>query len=513
MPHHREVGPRGSALMYATFIAGVCSIIYELLIATTASYFLGDSITWFSLTMGLYMAAMGAGSFFSSYIRRGLLLSFLRVELLLALIGGLSIPLLYFGYGQDQGFFAIYASSTLSIGVLTGLEIPLLTRMMESYRELRRNIAEILSLDYLGALLATLAFPFVLLPWIGIYRSSLLFGLVNLSIVMLMLRVFQRPLRMLYRPLRNHTILAAALLLMMLLTSSHALHFWDQSLYRDHIIFSQQTRYQHIVMTRYRDDLRLFLNGNLQFSSIDEYRYHEALIHLPMSMRTAPVRRVLLLGAGDGLAVRELLKYPEIEQITLVDLDPAMIKLARTHPLLTQLNEHSLDSPRVHLVIADALDYLRRERKRFDLIVCDLPDPNNPSLVRLYTTAFYRLARAHLDSQGIFVTQATSPYYAREAFWCIVRTLEATPFPHVRAYHTSIPSFGDWGFVAAASHPLLPDSTRWPQDSLRYLSPPLLDSLFAFAKDLQPASDPTVNHIDRPVLLRHYLAGWAYYGR
>ncbi len=497
-------------LMYATFVAGLCSIIYELLIATTTSYFLGDSVTWFSLTIGLYMAAMGTGSWLSKYMQQQVLARFIIIELMLGLAGGLSVPLLYFAYSLDQGFIAVFSLLTLLVGVLIGMEIPLLTRLMEPYRQLRINIAHVLSLDYMGALIATLAFPFVLLPLFGVYQSSLLFGLVNMSIAVVVLYVFRLPLRPALRRLQWLTLLASLLLLAMLLFSAKALKFWDSSLYQARIIYSEQSLYQHIVMTRDRDDIRLFINGNLQFSSVDEYRYHEALVHVPLGLHRQPVHRVLLLGAGDGLATRELLKYPDIERITLVDLDPAMTRLARRHPLLRQLNAHSLDDPRVHIIHQDAFVWLRQTQERFDLIISDLPDPNNISLTRLYSTQFYHLVRQHLMRDGMFVTQATSPYYATRAFWCIVRTLEATAFPVSLPYHVYVPSFGDWGFVLASNTPLAEQPRL--QVKTRYLQPEMFPSLMRFAKDIQ-RQNVAINAMDHPVLLGYYLSGWSHYGR
>ena len=118
-------------LLFSIFVAGLCSIIYELLIATTGAYFLGDSITQFSLTIGVYMAAMGVGSYFSRFVPdKPLLVYFIGFELLLALLGGLSVPLLYFAYAYGLPLQVISVLLTTLIGILIGLEIPLLSRLM-----------------------------------------------------------------------------------------------------------------------------------------------------------------------------------------------------------------------------------------------------------------------------------------------------------------------------------------------------------------------------------------------
>ncbi len=502
-----------AALVYTVFIAGVCSIVYELLIASTAAYFLGDSVKYFSLTIGLYMAAMGAGSYVSKLIRRRLLTSFIGAELLLGLLGGLAVPLLYTAYSHTDAFLWVYAVLTLGVGFLIGLEIPFLTRLLEEYAELRVNIAHTLSLDYLGALVATLAFPFLLLPWLGSFRTSLVFGAINLSIAVLLLRFFRERLE---RPwgtwLHLGTWAAGVLLAAGLLLSGPLLSAWERAAYEDRVVFAAQTPYQHIVLTRHRDDLRLFLDGNLQFSSLDEHRYHEALIHVPMAL-APPVRRVLLLGAGDGLAMRELLRYPRLEQITLVDLDPEVVELARTNPYLRALNRDSLSKdPRVRVLHDDALSFLQSRQELFDLIVADLPDPNNTALARLYTREFFTAVRDSLSPNGVLVTQAASPFYTREAFWCIAATVASAGFAEVRPYHAPIPSFGDWGFVLAAKGPLKsPDETAI-EVTTRYLDQATLARLFGFEKDLA-ATPVAVNTLDRPVLLDYYLDGWRQWGR
>src|SRR3989441_5297525 len=196
----------------------------------------------------------------------------------------------------------------------------------------------------------------------------------------------------------------------------------EDNIYADEIIFARDTHYQHLVLTRFKDDLRLFLNSHLQFSSRDEYRYHEALVHPGLAAVPAP-RRVLILGGGDGLAVREILKYPLVESITVVDLDPEMTRIFSTNPMLTKLNDKSLLSPLVHVINADAFPWVDSNADSFDFIVIDFPDPTNYSLGKLYTTAFYRAVSRHLSAQGLMVVQSTSPMFARDSFWCIAETL------------------------------------------------------------------------------------------
>lgn len=499
------------ALIYAAFIAGLCSIIYELLIATTAAYFLGDSVKYFSLTIGIYMASMGIGSFLSKYVDEHLIRKFILAEILLGILGGLSIPALYFAYAYTDLFLVAYVFFTVSIGFLIGLEIPFLTRLMQAYNQLKFNIANILSFDYLGALIATISFPFILLPFLGVYQSSLAFGLVNMSIGVVVLYVFADEIGRHARQLKLASIAGVVVLGLMLGLADLFLAKWDSQLYNDRIIYSQQTRYQKIVMTKYRDDIRLFLDGNLQFSSMDEYRYHESLVHVPLALGDKPVRRVLLLGAGDGLAVRELLKYPDIEEIVLVDLDAHIIQLATQNSHLRQLNENSLASPQVTTVTADAFVYLKENQAVFDFIIADLPDPNNTALARLYSKQFYALVKRNLAAGGMFVTQATSPYFATQAYWSIVATVKGAGFKTVLPYHALVPSFGDWGFVMAAQQDIEPSQFNLKAET-RFLDEQNLANLFVFEKDMRWAN-AEVNMLDRPVLLSYYLKGWKHYAR
>lgn len=498
-------------LIYAAFIAGLCSIIYELLIATTASYFLGDSVTYFSLTIGLYMASMGIGSFVSQYSDDGLLRKFIVAELVLGILGGVSIPALYFAYAFFDAFIPFYVLFTSVVGFVIGLEIPFLTRLMQAYNPLKFTIAHILSFDYLGALIATVSFPFIMLPFFGVYQSSLIFGLVNMSIGFVMLWVFSDELGKDARKLKVVTIVLTALIVGMIVFSRWTLEHWENRLYEDRIIFSQQSRYQKIILTKHKEDIRLFLDGNLQFSSIDEHRYHESLVHVPLSVHKKPVKRVLLLGAGDGLAVRELLKYPSIKEIIVVDLDEKIIRLAQENPYVRHLNHNSLASDKVRIVLSDAFTYLRDNRLLFDVIIADLPDPNNTTLARLYSKQFYALVRGNLSEDGLFVTQATSPYFAPRAFWSIDKTISAAGFSHVYPYHADVPSFGDWGFVMASSlkynlqNPVIAVQTRF-LDSQNY------PGLFVFPKDVR-SDNVTVNQLDQPIVLQYYLDGWRYYGR
>ena len=222
----------------------------------------------------------------------------------------------------------------------------------------------------------------------------------------------------------------------------------EGGLYRDRIIYMEQTKYQKIVMTKHRDDVRLYIDGNCQFSTDDEYRYHEALVHIPMN-EVDNCSKVLILGGGDGLAVREVLKYDEVKKIDLVDLDEEMIRICSTNDNITKINENSLKSDKLSIHNEDAYEFLKESDEKYDLIIVDLPDPNSESLNKLYSNMFYRLCGKALSDKGVFVVQSTSPYFATNAFWCINKTIESEGF-NVKPYHLQVPAFGDWGFNMAS---------------------------------------------------------------
>jgi spermidine synthase len=497
-----------TVLVLSIFIAGLCSLVYELLIGTASSYFLGDSVRQFSITIGLYMAAMGAGSLISRLIQQRLLSKFIAVEILLGFLGGISVPFLYLLYATTNLYSVGMVVMILVIGVLIGLEIPLLTRILDAYYNLKINISNVLSLDYLGALTATLLFPFLFLPFWGTFKTSLFFGLVNMSIGFMNLWCFRSQLAVSRR--RFYTIASTSVCLFlgaMFIFSHSLLKHWSGSLYQDRVILTRQTPYQRLVLTKYKEDLRLFIDGNLQFSSTDEYRYHEALAHVPLGM-AGHRRRVLILGGGDGLLAREVLKHDDVARIVVVDLDPEVVRIARQNPYLVALNGGSLEDPRVRIVHTDAMKFLESGTDRFDVILGDLPDPNNASLARLYSREFYRLVARRLAGDGVFATQATSVFFARRAFWCINATLQAAGLK-TRPYHVNVPSFGEWGFVAAAAFNLDRQPVRLEVPT-RYLDDRTIAAMFDFPRDLTPVP-VEVATLDRPAVLDYYIAGWKYW--
>ena len=503
-------------LVASVFVVGLCSIVYELLVSTTSSYFLGDSVRQFSITIGTYMAAMGAGSYLVRYVRGAGpardLAAFVWVELALGLVGALSVPLLYYyfathGYG---GFQAVMLALVVGIGVLTGLEIPLLTRLLAPHFAGEEALSNVLTLDYLGALAATLLFPFVLLPVVGVFQSSIAFGLVNVLVATYTAFHFRE------NPRRARQLLlcgAGALALVASLgLSAKLLSAWEDALYRDPIVYTETTPYQTLTVTRSGDDTRLYLDHVIQWSTRDEYRYHESLVHPALLAAATPPRRVLVLGGGEGLAVREILRHRSVREVVVVDIDTAIFRLAREHRQVRAANAGALDDPRVTALARDAFVYVHEATEPFDAIVVDLPDPTTDATARLYSVAFFRQCARLLAAGGTLVTQATGPFHTREAFWCIGATVRAGLAASgggggyaVEPYHSYVPAFGDWGFWLA--RPGGGAGLREPDFPTRYFSARQWALDRHFPSDLD-AADVVPNRLDRPVLLDYYLDEW-----
>ena len=491
-------------LVYLTvLVIATCGLIYELVAGTLASYVLGDSVTQFSTVIGVYLSALGLGSWLSRFVQRGLARRFVEIEFAVALLGGASAPLLFLSFAHLPDFFRpVLYVVVLVVGTLVGLEIPLVLRILREQVEFKELVAKVLTFDYLGALAASLLFPIFLVPRLGLVRTSLVFGLANAGVGLWSTWIFA-PVLGATRDLRLKGVAVMLALTVGVAYADHLTDLAEEGLYTDTVVFAKTTPYQRIVITRSRNQFQLFLNGNLQFSSTDEYRYHEALVHPALALVPA-ARRALVLGGGDGLAVREVLKHPQVEEVVLVDLDPEMTRLAAENPLFRELNAGALASPRVRVINDDAMVWLEKGSDLFDAAFVDFPDPHNFSLGKLYTKHFYELLRRRLDPAGTAAVQSTSPLFARRSYWCINRTLEAAGF-HVRPYHALVPSFGEWGFALAALRPFEAPTTVIP--GLRYLDAPTLASLFVLGPDMAPVETKT-NRLNNQALVRYYEEEW-----
>jgi spermidine synthase len=238
---------------------------------------------------------------------------------------------------------------------------------------------------------------------------------------------------------------------------------------------------------------------------VDEYRYHEALIH-PVLAALPSAKHILVMGGGDGLAVREILKYPQIQTVTLVDLDKEMTKLFRSNEMLLKLNKRSLLSPRVTVINEDAFSWARTQLKTYDAIIIDFPDPSNYSVGKLYTNTFYGIVKHLLKADGIIVVQSTSPYVAPKSYWTVEKTLQSVGFYTV-PYHNYVPSFGEWGYIMAMNSPVYKVPEHYVP-GLRFMSKPCLEQMLYFPRDMARVPAP-VNRLNNQILVKYFEDEWS----
>ena len=480
---------------------------------------------------------MGLGSFLSRYVYRNLLDWFVVIETILGLVGGCSTLILYFSYTVLDNYYAVALVIIVFLGAFVGLEIPIVTRLLKQHDNLKDTISNVLAFDYLGSLVASVAFPLILLPFLGLMRTAFFIGIINLLIAIFNAWVFREELKQAAAKLAFSSI-SMAVLIVGFIYSFQISDFFEQLMYQDEIIYSDQTPYQRIVVTKYKKNTQLFINGNLQFSTLDEYRYHETLVHVPALM-TGHLENVLILGGGDGLAVRELLKYNEIQSIDLVDLDKAITNLAKHNRIFREVNQNSLSNPKVKIHNVDAFKFVEESEKQYSLIIVDLPDPHEASLGKLYSLEFYRLAKKILAKDGVLISQSTSPYFAPKPFWCIQKTMQEA-FPSALPLNVYVPAFGMWGFSMGINNPkfnqndsltvglpsqkqldkIYTELTRKLETrklELKYLTPEVLPKLFVFDKDMfeginidESGKGDTVkvNRLDNQILIQYYENSW-----
>ncbi|ORA09369.1 polyamine aminopropyltransferase [Mycobacterium arosiense] len=506
---------RWRALLLAAVAAcAACGIIYELALLTLSASLDGGGIVATSLIVAGYIAALGVGALVVKPLLAHAAISFIAVEALLGIVGGLSAAALYVVFAFVDGSTWVLAVSTALIGGLVGAEVPLLMTLLHQGRtrpeqdqaaDAGRTLADLNAADYLGALLGGLVWPFLLLPQLGMIRGAAATGMINLAAAAVVAVFLLRQVVSIRQLVLALCALAAAAALLgtLLLRSADIETTSRQRLYADPIIAYRHTAYQEIVVTRRGNDTRLYLDGGLQFSTRDEYRYTESLVYPALG---DGARSVLVLGGGDGLAARELLRVPGISKIVQVELDPAVIDIART--TLRGANGGSLDNPRVAVVTEDAMNWLRRPTvDRFDAVIVDLPDPDTPMLGRLYSTEFYALIARALRPGGLMVVQAGSPFSTPTAYWRTVSTIRAAGYA-VTPYHVHVPTFGDWGFALAQRAGTAP-APRVPANAppLRFLNQQVLDAAGVFSGDIGPRPvEPST--LDNPRIVEDMRHGY-----
>ncbi len=490
-------------LFISILVVALCGIAYQLIISTVSSYLLGNSVYQFSMTIGFFMFSMGVGSYLSKLLNDNLIQNFIVIEIAIAFVGGISSLLLLLAFPMVRALYdTVMFSLIFIIGALVGMEIPLLTGILSHKKRIRDSIADVLSLDYLGALIGSIAFPLVLLPQLGLIRSSFAIGLITILTALTSIYFFRNHLK---HPKILTVISLVVLILLTVFTvyGTRLSSFAEKHLYFDQIIYKKQTQYQKIVVTKSNitDEHRLYIDGHIQFSSRDEYRYHESLVH-PLLSVPGDISNVLVLGGGDGLAVREILKHDAVELIHLVDIDPEMTKLGEHLYLLSEINQNSLKDAKVTVFNEDAFTFINQAGILYDRVIIDMPDPHNEAINKLYSKEFYTMIRKRMSPTGIVVTQSSSPFFTHKTFWSIEKTLDKV-FEDILSYHVTIPSFGIWGFNMARKNTEIPTNFKFDVRT-KFMDEPTMQAAMVFGKDTQKVEVP-VNTIMEPKLYQLYL--------
>lgn len=521
-------------LKVALFATGLSGIVAEYILSTLATYFLGDSVKQFTLIVSVMLFSMGLGSRLSQFFKKNLIELFIACELILSVLVSFC-SLLTYGIASVSEWIGvtIYTLSIL-IGLLIGFEIPLVTRINENYEELRFNISSVMEKDYYGSLLGGVFFAFIGLPFIGLTYTPFILGIINFLVGVLVLFTLTPLFAGTWQSkLKVISLAVLGLIVFGLVGAKPIVMYGEQQRYKDKIVYDEQSRYQKIVMTQYKEDYWLYLNSHLQFSTFDEWLYHEPLVHPVMQFATQSESQskvnskkegkldILILGGGDGCAAREVLKYDNINTITLVDLDPAMTKLGKENLIIKKVNQNSLNNERVKIYNKDAFNFLADSMVFYDVMIVDFPDPKTIEINRLYTLEFYQLCYQHLRPQGIFITQAGSPYYATKAFDCIDKTMQAAGFETL-PMHNQVLTMGEWGWIIG-NKTLKSEDLKKAMQSLqiknvetKWLNHDAMLQITSFGKNWKTNGksneDLEVNTIHNPVLYRYYEEGnWYVY--
>lgn len=534
------------------FSMGACGLAYEYTFSKVASDLLGNSVRQWAIIIAIMLFTMGLGADLQKHLSsKGLADKLIGSQLILGLLGAFGPLAMIRVFAWSPTHFALvqYGFSALA-GLLIGFEIPLMIRLNEGPgRDVRYNVARVLKMDYIGALLGALVWVFLLIKYLSITQIAFVVGLVTFTTASYCVYLFWSSLHW-RRGLAGALAVSMSLAALGLTRAPVWARAAEQALYRDAIVYSHTTPYQHIVLTEgQKGRVNCYINGHIQFSSADEHIYHENLVHPAMTL--APRRdRVLILGGGDGLALREVLKYPDVREVVLVDIDPAMTRLATENPHLRAMNRDSLRDARVvtlenealgdsrpgtiqivkpglrydesierdvdiQIYNLDAVRFARQAPGRFDVILLDFPDPNSPDLAKLYSLPFYEALKRKLAADGLFAQQATSPIHAKEAFLCIGRTMEAAGLA-VLPYHDNIPSFGEWGwwiggnvrmYDTARLHAMTSENRAMTEDT-RYLTPEVMRAAFVFGKNQLHTDRTSITTLTSSAIYNHYLKSW-----
>lgn len=508
---------KSNILKIALFATGLSGIVAEYMLSTMATYFIGDSVFHWTMIISTMLFAMGLGSRLTRFVKGDLLVWFIGLELFLSLFVGFSSMTVYVSSIFTEYTSIIIYSLSVIIGVFIGMEIPLVMRLNSEFEDLDVNVSSVVEKDYYGSLAGGIFFAFIGLPVLGLTYTPFLLAGVNLFVAIILIFFLRSSVK---STTYKRSLLVSVLLFFALslgaVYSEPVVFYGEQRKYKDRVIFSQQTKYQRIVLTQWKNHYWLYLNGNQQLSSLDEVMYHEPIVHLPM-MTNGYAQKVLILGGGDGCAARELLKYPQIERVDLVDLDPVMTDLAKTNDALLGINKGALNHEKVRAFNEDGYSYINNCEHFYDVIIIDLPDPKTVELSRLYSYEFYKLCFKQLRPKGKIITQAGSPYFATKAFLCIDATMKSAGFQTTKL-HNQLITLGEWGWVMGSKNDSLNPEIieRRFDESIesQWLNKESIRLMTSFGKNIYPNvdTDHKINKIHDPVLYKYYLEGnWDLY--
>lgn len=510
-----ETKSKSHLLKIALFATGFAGIVAEYTLSTLASYFLGNQLLQWTLIISVMMFSMGLGSQLSKFFNKRLLETFLVLEFLLSIFSAFSAIIVYTVAGHTQFTGIVVYTLSIIVGMLVGMEIPLVTRINEEFQDLRENISSVMAVDYFGSLLGGGFFAFIGIPFLGLTYTPFVLGIINFLVAILLFIRFKDHVK--NNKLFHLIALGVTIILGIGLSFAKPIMMYgEQSRYKEKVIYQHQSKYQKIVITQWKDHHWLFINGNQQLSSLDEWLYHEPLVHPVMKLANQP-KNILILGGGDGCAVREILKYPSVEKITMVDLDPKMTEIGKNHPVLKTLNKGALETEKLTIINQDGFLFLEKVQEFYDVILVDLPDPKTVDLSKLYSKEFYQLCHQQLRPNGVMITQAGSPQFATKAYHCIDMSMKAAGF-QTAPIHNQVLTLGEWGFIIghkSLTKEKLKNSLRnlkFDDVSTKWLNNEGMLLITSFGKNSTNLSDVEVNTISNPMLYHYYLSGnWGMY--
>jgi len=531
-----------------------CGLIYQYLLSHYASRILGVVESTIYTMIGLMIVSMGFGSFaakalkdpFSSFAWLESIIAFLGVTCILVIAASVSFSVLLpqsiaevfnlpsdlipsggiFVWLKSLSYHSPYFFGAL-IGFLLGMEIPLIARVREAVygHHLEHNTGTIYGVDYIGAGVGAAIWVLVMLS-IDVTKAAVLTAIVNLLAGLLFLVRYRQRIHRWKALIGVHCVVMLIALVVYENGDDWSSNMTN-TLFQDQVVYTGSSHYQNFTITERKLSGRLdpvygfYINGRLQFSSEDEHIYHGMLVY--PAMLVAPANpKVLVIGGGDGLALRDVLRF-EPKNVTLIDLDAELIELFSTkkemseyQKALVALNKDAFADERLSVINGDAfieVNHLVANNTVFDAIIVDLPDPSHPDLDRLYTDHFYSRLKSLLSSNGVLVIQSTSPYHAKKAFISIGKTVEAVGFKGVQQYRQNIPSFGEWGWTIAANNQKPVRLALLALDELRpshqWLTRDLLIASFEFpANFYAEKAEIEVNHLGSNRIYRYHDEAW-----